>query len=95
MGKELTCLHQVRVRFQRKLQDAIDSLPSGRRLAAGISASVSPHIRAPTSAKVHIRRSDKACEAAANFELSDEGLKQRIIQQPDSQLRLQVGQVGV
>ncbi|CAE7498990.1 unnamed protein product [Symbiodinium natans] len=53
----------LRPRFQRKLQDAIDSLPSGRRLA------------------VHIRRSDKACEAAANFELSDEGLKQRIIQQ--------------
>jgi len=30
---------------------------------------------------VHIRRSDKACEAAANFELSDERLQERITSQ--------------
>lgn len=32
--------------------------------------------------EVHIRRSDKVVEAAANFELSDEKLLQRIVAQP-------------
>lgn len=34
-----------------------------------------------TYAQVHIRRSDKVVEAAANLELSDEALQQRIVAQ--------------
>ena len=53
----------------------------GRRLPVPLRISVFLN----ATHEVHIRRSDKGCEAKANFELSDDRLLQRILQQPPSQ----------